>query len=177
MSDPFLGEIQIYGFNFAPNGWALCNGQLMPVQQNSALFSLLGVTYGGNGTTNFALPNLQGQGACATGQLPGGEFYELGTPFGTETVSLQYNEMPMHNHVANVFNQPSAANRLGSPTTGAALAIPANFGPFTTTNTVNGAFPPQMVGPNIGGQPHLNQQPYLALNFAISLSGTFPARP
>jgi microcystin-dependent protein len=178
MSEPFLGEIQLFGFNYAPSGWALCNGQIMPLQQYTALFSLLGVNYGGNGTSNFGLPNLQGQAACATGQAPGLQPYVVGETFGVESVALQYNDIPAHKHVANVFNQPTTANRFGSPSADNALIIPANFGPFTTENTANGVFPPQMLGPNSGGGlPHENRQPFLALNFSIALAGDFPARP
>jgi microcystin-dependent protein len=177
MTQPFLGEVQVFAFNYAPYGWSLCNGQIMPVQQNTALFSLLGTTYGGNGSSTFGLPNLQGQAACSTGQGPGLQNYDLGEIFGQENVTLAQSEMPMHNHTAHVYNQPTAANRFGSPGSGYALDIPANFGPFTSTNTVGGSFPGTMIMPNSGGQPHSNQQPYLALNFCIALSGVFPQRP
>jgi microcystin-dependent protein len=120
---------------------------------------------------------MQGQAACMAGQGPGLQPYDVGETFGQENVTLSPAEMPMHNHTVSVFNQPTAANRSGIPSNGSALALPANFGPFTTANTAGGNFAPQMLGPNSGGLPHNNQQPYLALNFCICLSGDFPLRP
>lgn len=177
MSDSFTGEIQIFGFNFAPNGWSLCNGQLLPLSQNTALFSLLGTTYGGNGVNTFGLPNLQGQAVCSTGQAPGLQEYVLGEQFGVENVTLLQNETPTHNHTANVYNQTTNTDRFGSPSSGYALDIPANFGPFTTESNAGGTFPFPMLSVTGGNLPHSNQQPYLAVNFCICLSGVFPLRP
>ncbi|WP_430391817.1 phage tail protein [Dyella sp. 20L07] len=178
MSDPFIGEIQIFAFNFAPARWAFCAGQILPIQQNTALFSLLGTNYGGNGQNTFGLPNLQGQTVCATGQGPGLSQRDLGETFGSETVTLTSNQMPMHLHSANVYGQRDTTKRHSSPLAQDALLVPATITPFTTTNTVGGSFVPAMIGPATGGnQPHPNQQPYLTLNFCIALAGNFPPRP
>ncbi|HEY9133083.1 MAG TPA: tail fiber protein [Dyella sp.] len=177
MSEPYLGEIQIFGFKFAPYQWAMCYGQLMPISQNTALFSLLGTTYGGDGKTTFSLPNLQGQAACAVGQGLGLSLYELGENFGSESVTLFSNEMPAHTHTANVFAQSSDSLRFGSPQPNYAPCVPANIIPFTEAKTGNGTFPATILGPGGGSQPHANQQPYLAMNFCIALQGVFPQRP
>lgn len=177
MSDPFLGQLQIFGFNFAPANWALCAGQIMPISQNTALFSLLGTSFGGNGTTNFGLPNFQGNAACGMGQGPGLTQRSVGETFGTETVTLLTSEMPAHNHSFNVFNQGDATKRHGTPVSGDALTAPGTVTPFVSGATVAGNFAPQMIGLAGGGQPHPNQQPYLAMNFCIALSGIFPQRP
>ena len=176
MSDPYLGQLQIFGFDFAPQNWASCNGQIMPISQFSALFSLLGVNFGGNGTTNFSLPNFQGAAACATGQGPGLSPRSVGETFGTENVTLTSGEMPAHNHPFNVYNQSDASKRHGTPVAGDALSAPGTITPFIT-GTASGNFAPQMILPAGGGQPHPNQQPYLAMNFCIALNGIFPQRP
>ena len=177
MSDPFIGEIQMYGFNFAPNQWAMCQGQLMPIQQNTALFSLLGTTFGGNGTSNYMLPNFVGNAACGQGQGIGLSQRVVGETFGSDTVTLLSTEMPAHVHGARVYNQTDPTKRTGIPGTGNSLTVPQTTGPFTNTNAINTAFAPQTIGVTGNGQPHANQQPYLALNFCISLAGTFPQRP
>lgn len=177
MSEPFLGQIQMFGFNFAPKNWALCAGQLMPIQQNTALFSLLGVNFGGNGTTIFGLPNFQGMAACAQGQGPGLTERFVGETFGSETVPLQANQMPAHNHSANLFAQRDQTKRHGTPQSGDALTVPNAVSPFTANSVPTGSFPASMIGSGGGGQPHANQQPYLALNFCIALAGVFPQRP
>lgn len=178
MSDPFLGQMQIFGFNFAPNGWAFCAGQIMPISQNTALFSLLGTIYGGDGKVTYALPNFQGAAGCAVGQGPGLTNRDLGETFGSESVTLITNEMPMHSHGFNVYNQSDASKRHGTPVSGDALAAPGSITPFVAgTPPVSGNFPATMVMPAGGSQPHANQQPYLSLNFCIALSGVFPQRP
>jgi microcystin-dependent protein len=173
----FLGEIQIFGFNFPPAGWAFCDGKILPISQYSALFSLLGTVYGGDGKTTFGLPNLQGQAACATGQGLGLQFYDLGENFGSESVTLTSLELASHTHVANIFLQNDTTKRVGSPTQGSSPVAPVNATPFANSQTSSGSFAGNFVGPNVGGQPHANQQPYLGLNFCIALQGQFPSRP
>jgi microcystin-dependent protein len=170
MSDPFIAEIRIVGFNFAPRGWALCNGQLLPISQNTALFSLVGTTYGGNGTTNFALPNLQGSAPMHPGQGPGLTPRTLGETDGSETVSLLASEVPAHAHgflaAGTDANTSSPAN--ASP----AVAEVPQYRPSGDTSMA-----PAALGPAGSGQPHNNMQPYLTLTFVIALQGVFPSRP
>jgi microcystin-dependent protein len=173
MADPFVAEIRIFPFNFAPKGWAFCDGQILPLSQNTALFSLLGTTYGGNGQSNFALPDLQGRAPMHPGQGPGLSLYDLGETGGSETVTLLTTEMPVHNHamraqtvdaadVTNVVNSAAWA-----PSTGGALYQNASDGSFLDLQAL----------PVAGGtQPHNNMQPYLTLNFCIALQGVFPPR-
>lgn len=177
MSDPFIGQVQIFGFGFAPSSWAQCAGQIMPIAQNTALFSLLGTSFGGDGKTTYALPNFQGVAACAVGQGPGLTGRVIGEAFGSKTVTLLTNEMPSHSHAFNVFNQGDATKRHGVPLPGDALSIPGAVTPFVPGATVSGNFPAAVVAPAGGNQPHENQQPYLTLNFCIALSGIFPQRP
>ena len=178
MSDQFIGQIQLFAFNFAPYQWAMCAGQIMPIQQNAALFSLLGVNFGGNGTSTFALPNFQGQAACAVGQGTGLSQRDIGETFGSENVSLTYDQLAAHNHTVNVYTQHDVAKRHGTPVAQDAITVPANISPFTTVATPNGTFPAGMLGANTTNNlPHANQQPYLALNFCIALAGNFPTRP
>jgi microcystin-dependent protein len=177
MSDPFLGEIQLYAFQFAPASWAFCAGQIMPIQQNSALFSLLGAIYGGDGKVSFGLPNFQSSAACAQGAGPGLTERVIGETFGSETVTLLTTEMPAHSHAANFYGQRDSTKRQGVPASGSALVSPNNSMIFAQTSTVSGNFPVNELTPTPGGQPHPNQQPYLAMNFCIALSGVFPARP
>ncbi|SFR94977.1 Microcystin-dependent protein [Dyella sp. OK004] len=177
MSDPFIGEIQIYGFNFAPYNWAMCQGQLMPIQQNTALFSLLGTQFGGNGTSNFQLPNYTGNAACGQGAGPGVTTRTVGETFGSDNITLLLNQMPAHTHGARIYNQPTTANRSGIPASGDAIITPESVTILATTTTTNTTFPVQTIGITGNSLPHENQQPYLTLNFCISLSGTFPQRP
>ncbi len=174
MADPFVAEIRIFGFNFAPTGWAFCNGQILPLSQNTALFSLLGTTYGGDGKSTFALPNMQGNAAMHPGQGPGLSLRDLGQIGGAETVTLLQSEMPFHTHglQAAAGDVAESNDPAGNAMTRANLFVyePANAGP-----TVNMA--PQAVAPAGGGLPHTNMQPYLTLNFCIALQGVFPARP
>ncbi len=169
MSTPFLSEIRIMSFNFAPKGWAMCNGQLMPINQNQALFSLLGTTYGGDGRTTFALPNLQGRTAMHMGQS-----FTQGQRGGEEQHTLIMSEMAAHTHLANA--DPKSGN--------ASVAAPANnlpANPLGTQMYSSGSsnmvpMYAQMVTSVGGSQPHENRQPYLALNFCIALQGIFPTR-
>jgi microcystin-dependent protein len=173
MSDPFVAEIRIFPFNFAPRGWAFCNGQLLPLSQNTALFSLLGTYYGGDGKTNFALPNLQGSAPTNQGQGSGLSFYDLGQTGGEETVTLLQTEMPMHAH------QASGASGSG-PTSPANNTWGAQTGRTPPPTYVDGSPNVQMAPITVaiagGSQPHNNMQPYLTLNFCIALQGIYPAR-
>jgi len=175
MTEPYIGEIQIFGFNFAPRNWAQCAGQILPIQQNTALFALLGTQYGGNGTTNFALPNFQGNAACNQGQGPGLTPRTTGETFGEPTVTLTQNEMPAHQHGLTVYAQNDPAKRSASPATGNGLASPATFAAFAPGNSPSVMMATGLVGQAGQGQPHPNQQPYLAMNFCIALSGIFPS--
>lgn len=171
MSEPFLGEIRMVGFTFAPQGWALCNGQIMSISQNTALFSLLGTTYGGNGQTTFALPDLRGRVPVQAGQGPGLTNRTQGELSGEENHTLISTEMPAHNHVINGNNEGSSTARPGG-------AVP---GPAGNTNIYAAApdgtsMNPQMVGSAGGSQPHNNMQPYLVVNFIIATQGIYPSR-
>lgn len=173
MSDQFVAEIRIFPFNFAPTGWAMCNGQLLPISQNTALFSLLGTTYGGDGRSTFALPNLQGNAPMFWGQGPGLSFYAEGQEGGTETVTLLQTEMPIHSHQAN------GASGNG-PTSPANNTWGAGAGRTPPPTYVDGSSKVTMAGMTVavagGSLPHNNMQPYLTLNFCIALQGIFPPR-
>jgi microcystin-dependent protein len=168
MSEPFLGQIQSFGFNFAPRGWAMCNGQLLSIAQNTALFSLLGTTYGGNGQTTFALPNLQSRIPLHFGQGPGLSQYDLGQQAGEETVTLISTQMPQHNHLLNA----SSAVKLNTTPAGSGLGAAQIY----TTAALDSVLNPQEIGFTGGSQPHDNLQPYLAINWCIALEGIFPSR-
>jgi len=175
MADPFVAEIRILPFNFAPRGWATCDGQLLPLSQNTALFSLLGTTYGGNGLNNFALPNLQGSAALHPGQGPGLSLRDLGEQSGVQTVTLITAEMPAHTHVVNA----KASGGTASPTgfvwgTSNAQKLAANFYAPAAASPVN--MHPGALSNSGGGLPHNNMMPYLTLNFCIALQGIFPQR-
>jgi microcystin-dependent protein len=170
--DPFVAEIRIVPFNFAPRGWAFCGGQILPISQNTALFSLLGTTYGGDGRVSFALPNLQGRSAIHQGQGSGLSQRILGESGGTATVSLQTTQVPAHTHTLSA----SAAASSGTPGAGVALAGTASAQVYRTPTALvdmaDAALTP--VG---GGQPHNNRQPYLGVHHVIALQGIFPPRP
>ena len=169
MTTPFIGQIAIYGFNFPPKNWAFCNGQLLPIAQNQALFSLLGTTYGGNGVTTFALPNLQGRVPVQWGQGPGLSNYVLGQQAGSTSVTLLSTQMPAHSHTVTASsNAPSQ----GSPA-GAAWATAANI-PYAST--ANATMSPGALASSGGSQPHDNMAPSLVLNYSIALVGIFPSR-
>ncbi len=179
MSEPFLGEVRMFGGNFAPSGWALCNGQLMSIAQNSALFAILGTTYGGDGIQTFALPNFQGVVPMSWGQARSGSQYSIGQTGGSESVTLIMTQMPMHNHTVGVSNQGGTTV---DPTNGFVAEI--NTGsprqPTTTTPAFNssatGTMAPNAVSIAGGSQPHENMQPFLAVSFIIALQGIFPSR-
>lgn len=172
MADPFVAEIRIYPFNFAPRGWAFCDGQLLPISQNTALFSLLGTTYGGNGASNFALPNLQGCAPMQPGQGPGLSLHDLGETGGSETVSLLESEIPSHAHALRADSQDPGDNFGPSP-----LMVLGRANVYQSiTNSNLTALAPEALAPAGGDQPHNNMQPYLTLNFCIALQGVFPPR-
>lgn len=169
MSNPFIGEIRIFGFNFAPVGWAQCNGQIIPISQNTALFSILGTQYGGNGTSNFALPNLQGAvplGADFNTYVPGGSG-------GSETVTLSVSQIPPHPHAVNCRSDPG--NAYGPPGN---VWAPDPGGSKEYANAASGSdqMNSSAIGPAGGGLPHNNVQPSLNLNYCIALVGVFPPR-
>ncbi len=165
--EPFIGQLMCVGFNFAPKGWALCNGALLPISSNTALFSLLGTTYGGDGVTTFALPDLRGRMPLGFGQAPGLQNYVQGQKAGTETVTLTVGEIPAHSHTARCFSgDPSDT----TPVNG----VPAAGGSYSLTADSNMAA--AMIQPAGGNQPHPNMQPYLVVNWIIALQGIFPSR-
>jgi microcystin-dependent protein len=169
--DPFVAEIRIFPFNFAPKGWAFCDGQILPLSQNTALFSLLGTTYGGDGKSNFALPNMQGNAPMHPGQGPGLSLHDLGETGGSDTVSLLESEIPSHSHALTASqadaNDQSPMNELYA----AGIGINAYATPGALVNLSDNA-----VAPAGGDQPHNNMQPYLTLNFCIALQGVYPPR-
>src|SRR5687768_4799944 len=172
MADPFVAEIRIFPFNFAPRGWAFCDGQLLPLSQNTALFSLLGTTYGGNGKSNFALPDLQGSVPLHPGQGPGLSLYDLGEQSGTESVSLLQSEIPAHSHTMSAQITPGTLGA-PAPTNGLARSVNGNaYAPAADLVAKNA----QVVGVSGGSLPHNNMMPYLTLNFCIALQGVFPPR-
>ena len=174
MSDQFVAEIRIYPFNFAPTGWALCNGQILPISQNTALFSLLGTTYGGNGQSTFALPNMISSAPMQPGQGPGLSLHDLGEQAGEEFVTLLQSELPLHNHQL-MANTTIATKSLP---TGNSFAKASAMTPYLApagAPTVSMAF--QAIPLQGGNGPHNNMMPYLTLNFCIALQGIFPARP
>jgi microcystin-dependent protein len=173
MADPFVAEIRIFPFNFAPKGWAWCDGQLLPISQNTALFSLLGPTYGGNGKSNFALPDLQGRAPMHPGQGPGLSLHDLGETGGSETVTLLESEIPAHSHALMAQGAPGdSATPQGNAyarVIGATPYLPPAGAPLTS-------MAPEALAPAGGDQPHNNMQPYLTFYFCIALQGVFPPR-
>jgi microcystin-dependent protein len=178
MADPFVAEIRIFPFNFAPKGWAFCDGQLLPISQNTALFSLLGTTYGGDGKSTFALPDMQGNACMHPGQGQGLSLHDLGEMSGSETVTLLVSEIPAHAHgvgraLAADGNQITPVNTVWAQSA-AGRGQAALYKDNPATGKVN-----QLQSLNFpgGGLPHNNMQPYLTLNYCIALQGVFPARP
>jgi microcystin-dependent protein len=172
--DPFVAEIRIFPFNFPPKGWAFCDGQIMPISQNTALFSLLGTTYGGDGKSNFALPNMQGNAPMAPGQGPGLSLHDLGETGGSDTITLVQSEMAMHSHqlLAN-----AVAGDTNAPSPNVSLTRSHNATAYQSNTTQNIVqFSVQALTPTGGGQPHNNLMPYLTLNFCIALQGVYPPR-
>jgi microcystin-dependent protein len=191
MSQPFLGEIKMFGGNFAPRGFAFCNGQLMAISQNTALFSLLGTTYGGNGQTTFALPNLQSRSPMHWGQGPGLSQVVLGEMSGTESVTLLTTQMPAHTHIittsgnggsitlpcsTNPGDSDSPAGRIPAISAGGEEQYADPSAANAQTAPVNVTVPTPTAGITGGSQPHDNRSPYLAVSFIIALEGIFPSR-
>ena len=171
VSEPFVGEIRMFGFNFPPQGWAFCDGQLLSISQNAALFSLLGTTYGGDGESTFALPDLRSRVPVSLGQGEGLSSYAEGQAGGTETVTLGSAQMPAHTHAVSASSSPAASERPAGRVL--ARSPDHSYIPEPDTDTVMNA---KMIGEAGNSQPHDNIQPYLVLNFCIALQGVFPAR-
>jgi microcystin-dependent protein len=177
MSQPYVGQILMFGGNFAPAGWMFCAGQLIPISENETLFNLIGTTYGGDGQSTFALPDLRGRAPVHMGQGQGLSNYTIGEPFGVEQVTLTTQQIPGHNHTVNVLtgtqgNQSKVANNVvlsdELTTQSSALTYVNN-----TANSV--ALGPKTIGPNGGSQPHENHQPLLVINYIISMFGVYPS--
>ena len=171
MSQPFVGEIRMFGGSFAPAGWAMCSGQLMPISQNETLFNLIGTTYGGDGQSTFALPDLQGRAPLHQGQGPGiSQTYILGENGGVESVTLSTQQTPIHNHAfiasADPADQISGANGV--------MATPVSLSTYYNGVQPDVSLNNSTIGPQGGSQPHENLQPYLVVTFIISLFGIFP---
>lgn len=176
MSEPFIAEIRIFAGNFAPRSWAFCDGQLLPISNNTALFSLIGTIYGGDGRTTTALPNMQGRAPMHPGRGPGLTPRQIGQRNGTETVTLSENQMPAHSHSANAAN---AAADVAEPATTASFAAVQGRGKrayHSDTNENMVTMADVTIGANGGNQAHENQQPFLAMNFIIALQGLYPSR-
>ena len=172
MSEPYVGQLMLVGFNFAPVGWATASGQILPISQNTALFSLLGTIYGGNGTSNFALPNLQGNVAIGFGQGPGLSNYLQGETGGSQTVTLLASQAPSHTHTPMATNRPaqetSPANHAFAETEGISI--------YSTASSSLTAMSPAAISTQGGSQPHNNMMPFLGMYWIIAMQGVFPAR-
>lgn len=169
MAQPYVGEIRMFGGNFNPAGWEFCNGQLVPISENETLFNLIGTTYGGDGESTFALPNLQGRVPIHQGTAPSGNTYQMGEAAGVESVTLTTNQIPSHNHAVLASNSVSnnaspAANLIATPAT---ARIYASVAPTSQ-------MAPNAVTPEGGSQPHENMQPFLCVSFIISMFGLYP---
>ena len=175
MTEPFIGEIRIFGGNFAPTGWAFCNGQLLPIAQNTALFSLLGTQYGGNGISTFALPNLQGSAPMNQGQGPGLSPHTVGETGGTPSVTILATEMPAHTHALRAHG--ADFGDVNAPSSAVILARSQGAAIYGSPDVATVAVASGAVGQAPGGsQPHNNMPPYLTLTFIIALQGIFPTR-
>ncbi len=173
MSEPFIGQIMMFAGNFPPRGWQFCQGQILPIAQNTALFSLLGTTYGGNGQTTFALPDLRGRYPMQPGQGPGLSTRTLGEQGGSETVTLISTQMPAHNHSLNVSSQQGDTETpVGTVLAADSTAAILNYRAAPIDGTMN----PAAVGAAGGSQPHDNMSPFTCINFIIALEGIYPSR-
>jgi microcystin-dependent protein len=174
MADPFVAEIRIFPFNFAPKGWAFCDGQILPISQNTALFSLLGTTYGGNGQSTFALPNMQTNAPMHPGQGPGLSLHDLGEVGGTQFVTLLESEMPAHAHSVNAAANPALLKLPADTNTLSRSQGDNAYQSVVNQNVVQ--MSPNVIAPAGGDLPHNNMQPFLTLSFCIALQGVFPPR-
>jgi microcystin-dependent protein len=175
MTEPFIGEIQLFGFSYPPYGWASCNGATLAIRQNTALYSLLGAQYGGDGVNTFQLPNFTNRAANNQGPGPGLDNRTMGEAYGENAVTLTTDTMPAHNHQLVVYATRAATDKVGAPVAGAAITPPGqshafipNVGPTTTLS-------PMVLAPSGGNGPHENRQPFLAVNYSIALQGNYPA--
>ena len=173
MAQPYIGEIRMFAGNFAPAGWAFCNGQLQAISENDALFTLIGTTYGGDGQSTFALPNLQSRVPMHAGTGPDGVTYQLAEMAGAESVTLSVNQIPSHNH-AHLGSASTASSTDPVGNVGARVTAAAVF-PYGSDNPPQ-PLSPQAIQPTGGSQPHENMQPYLCINYIISLYGLFPTQ-
>jgi microcystin-dependent protein len=174
MSDQFVAEIRIFPFNFAPKGWAFCDGQLLPISQNTALFSLLGTTYGGDGKSTFALPNLQGCAPMQAGQGPGLSLRDLGETAGEQSVTLLQTEMPVHTHTALATGTGNSNSPVGNAWSSGQKGFGAVYAPSVPASNVQ--MSPVALSISGGNLPHNNMMPFLTLSFCIALQGIFPPR-
>jgi microcystin-dependent protein len=175
MSNVYMAQITLFPYNFAPRGWAFCQGQTLDISQNSALYALVGTTYGGNGQTTFLLPQLTGATAINWGQGPGLSNYTIGQALGTDNVTLTTNQIPGHSHTADV-NTTALANVVNTPANGSWIYTKATGSDLFSNTAPNAAFNASALQASGAGQPHSNEQPFLALNYCIALEGLFPQR-
>lgn len=175
MTEPFVGEIQLFGFPFPPYKWASCTGALLPIRQNTTLFALLGVQYGGNGTVTFQLPNFVNAAPCSQGSGPGLTGRVMGEFFGSNTVALDTTTMPTHMHQLDVYATRAATDKVGTPAPGAAITPPGQSLAFVPNGTPDTHLSPLTLSSTGGNGPHENRQPFLALNYSIALEGVFPS--
>ena len=180
MSEPFLGQITLFPYSFPPKNWADCAGQIMPIMQNTALFSLLGTTYGGDGRVTYALPDLQGRVALGNGTLPGGQTYDQGETAGEETVTIDQGSMPSHGHSLNATQDAGAVNTPAGNVLATVFVgdlSGGNQGNVYSPEAPNTTLQPNSITPAGNTQPHLNLQPSLVLRYCIAMSGLYPRRP
>ena len=176
MAEPYLGEVRIFGFSFAPRGWAYCDGQLVSIAQNNALFAVLGTTFGGDGQTTFGLPNMKGNAPMEWGNGPGLTPRTLGQLAGEPSVTLTVQQIPGHNHILHAGITTNAAQQVPTPTAQAQLGQGSPGQVYTATATPPVAFSPKAIGPAGQSQPHDNVSPILVLNFCVAMEGLFPSR-
>jgi microcystin-dependent protein len=174
VTTPFIGEIQLFAFRFAPLNWAFCDGKVLPLNQFTRVYSLIGTNYGGNGQTNFQLPNFVNRGPCGQGAGAGLTPRTIGEVFGDNAVTLTSDQMPAHTHALTIFNQPDASKHKSVPAAGHAIQVTTTLKPFATDGKADLPFASGAVGTSGNGQPHENRQPYLAVHFCIALDGAYP---